>query len=81
MSLIRYYPLASGFLTGKYRTVADLAKSPRGKEIEKYLNARGLRILAQIEAVGADTGATPAEVALAWVSAQPGVVGPLASAT
>ena len=81
LSLIPYYSLAAGFLTGKYRSEADLGKSTRGAGIRRYLDARGLRILAALDDVAAKTGATPAEVALAWVSAQPGVVGPLASAT
>ncbi|HEY0212141.1 MAG TPA: aldo/keto reductase [Paenirhodobacter sp.] len=81
LSLIPYYSLAAGFLTGKYRSKADLAQSPRGGGIEKYLDARGLKILAALDQVAANTGATPAQVALAWVAAQPGVIGPLASAT
>ncbi len=81
LSLIPYYSLAAGFLTGKYRSKADLDQSPRGAGIGKYLDDRGLRILAALDEVAADHDATPAEVALAWVSAQPGVVGPLASAS
>jgi aryl-alcohol dehydrogenase-like predicted oxidoreductase len=81
LSLIPYYSLASGFLTGKYRSTLDLDQSPRGRGIAKYLDAPGLRILAALDAVVANTGTTHAEVALAWVSAQPGVIGPLASAT
>ncbi len=81
LSLIPYYSLAAGFLTGKYRSESDLDKSTRGEGIRRYLDARGLRILAALDEVAANTDASPAEVALAWVSAQPGVVGPLASAT
>ena len=81
LSLIPYYSLAAGFLTGKYRSESDLGKSARGEDIAQYLNARGLRILAALDEVAANTRSTPAEVALAWVSAQRGVVGPLASAT
>ena len=81
LSLIPYYSLAAGFLTGKYRSESDLGKSTRGEGIRRYLDARGLRILSALDEVAAKTHATPAEVALAWVSAQPGVVGPLASAT
>ena len=81
LSLVPYYSLAAGFLTGKYRSESDLGKSARGEDIAQYLNARGLRILAALDEVAANTRSTPAEVALAWVSAQPGVVGPLASAT
>lgn len=81
LSLIPYYSLAAGFLTGKYRSKADLAQSPRGAGVAKYLDDRGLRILSALDAVAATHAATQAEVALAWVSAQPGVVGPLASAS
>lgn len=81
MSLIPYYSLASGFLTGKYRSKADLGQSPRGQGIAKYLDAKGLRILAALDQVSASSGATPAEIALAWINAQPGVAAPIASAT
>ncbi len=82
ISGIHYYGLASGFLSGKYRSEADAAKSPRGKGIvAKYLDARGRRILAALDAVSARTGAALAEVALAWVAAQPAVAAPIASAT
>ncbi|MBG6120127.1 MULTISPECIES: aldo/keto reductase [unclassified Sphingobium] len=77
-----YYGLASGFLTGKYRSAADAGKSSRGRGIAKsYLNDRGFAILAALDAVAAGHGATPAQIALAWLIAQPGVVAPLASAT
>ena len=81
VGVIPYYGLASGFLTGKYRSEADLAKSPRGRGVKKYLDARGLAILAALDQVAAGLGATPAQVALAWVMAQPSLVGPIASAT
>lgn len=82
ISGIHYYGLASGFLTGKYRSETDAEKSPRGKGIvAKYLNDRGRRILAALDAVSARTGAAPAEIALAWVAAQPAVAAPIASAT
>lgn len=81
LSLIPYYSLAAGFLTGKYRSPADLEGRARGEGLRKYFDDRGRRILAALDEVAEATGATPAEVALAWVSAQPGVVGPLASAT
>ncbi len=81
VGVIPYYGLASGFLTGKYRTEADLAKSPRGRGVKRYLDERGLRILIALDAVSASLGATPAQVALAWVMAQPGLTGPIASAT
>ena len=81
IGVISYYALASGFLTGKYRTQADLASSARAQSNAKYLNARGLRILAALDDVAARTGATPAQVAIAWLIAQPGVTAPIASAT
>lgn len=81
LSLIPYYSLAAGFLTGKYRSEKDLDASARGGSVKRYLNERGLRILGALDEVAAETVSTPAEVALAWVSAQPGVIGPLASAT
>jgi aryl-alcohol dehydrogenase-like predicted oxidoreductase len=82
LGVIPYYGLAAGFLTGKYRSAADLQKSVRGGGIgQKYLNERGRRILAALDAVAADHQATPAQVALAWISAQPGLTAPIASAT
>jgi aryl-alcohol dehydrogenase-like predicted oxidoreductase len=76
-----YFALASGFLTGKYRSAADLSKSARGQGAGKYLNERGLRVLAQLDAVAGETAASPAQVALAWLAAKPGVTAPIASAT
>jgi aryl-alcohol dehydrogenase-like predicted oxidoreductase len=73
--------LASGFLTGKYRTEADLGQGPRGAMVKKYLNARGNRILAALDEVGKQKKAQPAEVALAWLLARPGITAPIASAT
>ena len=82
VSGIHYFGLAAGFLTGKYRTADDARKSPRGKGVvDKYLNDKGLRILAALDAVAARTGAALSEIALAWVAAQPGVAAPIASAT
>lgn len=81
VGVIPYYGLASGFLTGKYRTVDDLSKSPRGRGVKKYLDERGLNILAALDQVAAAKSATQAQVALAWVMAQPGLTGPIASAT
>jgi aryl-alcohol dehydrogenase-like predicted oxidoreductase len=82
LSVIGFSSLASGFLTGKYRSAADAAKSPRGKTaIGKYLNPRGLRILAVLDEVAAATGNTPGRVALAWLLTRPGVTSPIASAT
>lgn len=76
-----YYSLAAGFLTGKYRSKADFGKSARGGGAEQYLNAKGEKILAALDQVGKANDATPAEVSLAWLVAQPGVTAPIASAT
>lgn len=81
IGVITYFGLARGFLSGKYRSEADLGKSPRGEGIGRYLNERGMRILAALDAVSARHDAKPAEVALAWIIAQPGVTAPIASAT
>jgi aryl-alcohol dehydrogenase-like predicted oxidoreductase len=80
LGVITYYSLAMGFLSGKYRSEADLEGSRRGG-VKKYLDGRGLRILAALDAVAARHKAKPAEVALAWIIARPGVTAPIASAT
>ncbi|MFI4972918.1 MAG: aldo/keto reductase [Caulobacterales bacterium] len=79
VSVIPYYGLASGFLTGKYRSEADLAKSPRGRGAKRYLTDRGQHILAALDAVSARLNATPAQVSLAWLMAK--ITAPIASAT
>jgi len=82
IGVIGYYSLASGFLTGKYRSEADLAKSSaRGGAVKKYLNKQGLGVLAALDQVAAAHSATPAQVALAWLIARPGVTAPIVSAT
>jgi len=81
LGVINYYPLASGFLTGKYRSEADLKKSPRGQSVKKYLNERGLKTLAALDQVAQKHSATPAQVALAWCWARPGITAPIVSAT
>lgn len=81
IAVIPYYSLASGFLTGKYRSAADFGKSPRGGGMQKYLDARGLRILAALDEISASLKATQAQVALAWLIARPSVTAPIASAT
>ncbi|GAA4374774.1 aldo/keto reductase [Hymenobacter koreensis] len=82
LGVIPYYGLAAGFLTGKYRSAADLQKSARGGGVgQKYLNEKGLRILQALDAVAATHNVTPAQVALAWIMAQPGLTAPIASAT
>jgi len=81
IGVISYYSLASGFLTGKYRSESDLSKSPRGQGVKKYLNDRGFKILAALDQVAAEYKTTPASAALAWVIARPGITAPIASAT
>jgi aryl-alcohol dehydrogenase-like predicted oxidoreductase len=81
IGVIPYFSLASGFLAGKYRSEADLAKSARGTLVKKYLNERGFRILDALDQVAKTHGATPTRVALAWLLAQPSVTAPIASAT
>jgi aryl-alcohol dehydrogenase-like predicted oxidoreductase len=77
-----YFSLAKGFLSGKYRSEADFAKSnARGGDMGNYLNERGLRILAALDAVAEAKNATPAQIAIAWLIARPGIVAPIASAT
>jgi len=81
IGVISYFALAAGFLTGKYRSEADFTKSARGGGMAKYLDGRGLRILDALDRVAADRGATPAQVALAWLIGRPGLTAPIASAT
>ncbi|MES2033246.1 MAG: aldo/keto reductase [Pseudomonadota bacterium] len=82
VSIISYYGLASGFLTGKYRSAEDYGKSARGGGMKKYLESeKGPKVLAALDQVAAETGATPAQIALAWVIARPAVAAPIASAT
>ncbi|HEX4764690.1 MAG TPA: aldo/keto reductase [Lichenihabitans sp.] len=81
VGVIPYFSLAGGFLTGKYRSEKDFGKSARGGGMSRYLNDRGLRILAGLDAVAARHGVEPAQVALAWLAAQPGIAAPIASAT
>ena len=79
VGVIPYYGLASGFLTGKYRSKADLKQSQRGEDVAAYLNARGFAVLDALDAVAGRRGATPAQVALAWLMTK--VAAPIASAT
>jgi len=81
LGVIPYFSLASGFLTGKYRTEADLKKSPRGGQMKPLLEGRGPKVLAALDSVAARHGATPAQVALAWLMARPSITAPIASAT
>jgi aryl-alcohol dehydrogenase-like predicted oxidoreductase len=81
IGVVPFYGLASGFLTGKYRTEADYGKSVRGARMAAYLEGKGKRVLAAMDQVAAETGATLAQIALAWLAAQPGITAPIASAT
>lgn len=81
LGVIPYYSLASGFLSGKYRSKADLGKSVRGERVAGYLNDRGMRILQALDGVAAEHRAQPAEIALAWLIGREGVTAPIASAT
>ena len=81
IAVIPFYSLASGFLTGKYRSEADLEGKARGGGVKKYVNARGFGIVKALDDVAARHGATPAQVALAWLLAQPAIAAPIASAT
>lgn len=81
IAVLPYYGLASGFLTGKYRSADDLGKSVRGGRMGELLEGRGADVLAAMDAVADETGASLAQIALAWLMAQPGVTAPIASAT
>ncbi|MEI2263827.1 aldo/keto reductase [Erwinia sp. CGal63] len=82
LGVINYYSLASGFLSGKYRSRADASKSKRGEGVvDKYLNDRGLRILQALDDVAEESQATPTQVALAWQIARPGITAPIVSVT
>jgi len=81
IGVITYFSLAAGFLTGKYRSSADIGKSARGEGMKKFMNERGFRIVDTLGAIAARLGAMPAQVALAWLMARPGVTAPIASAT
>lgn len=81
LGVITYFSLAAGFLTGKYRSEADLNKSKRGDGMDKYFTPRGFRILDTLDNVAARYAVTPATIALAWLIAQPGVTAPISSAT
>ncbi|MFC0182283.1 Predicted oxidoreductase [Pseudarcicella hirudinis] len=81
IGIINYYSLASGFLTGKYRSAADFGKSARGGGMNAYLNERGLNILKALDTVSERHQTSPASVAIAWLIAKPGITAPIASAT
>ena len=81
LGVFPFYSLANGFLTGKYRSEADLAKSVRGERSRDYLHGKGAEVLNALDEVAAETGAALATIALAWLMAQPSIVAPIASAT
>lgn len=81
IGVISYFSLAKGFLTGKYRSEADVAKSVRGQGAAAYLNDRGRRILAALDQISKEKNSTPARVAIAWLIARPSITAPIASAT
>jgi aryl-alcohol dehydrogenase-like predicted oxidoreductase len=81
LGVLTYFSLASGFLTGKYRSAGDVANKARGDFVKKYLNQRGFRILDALDQVAKRLDATPSRVAVAWLMARPTVTAPIASAT
>jgi len=81
IGVINYFPLASGFLSGKYRSESDVEKSSRARMVKKYLNERGFKILQALDQVSKEYNATPARVSLAWLFARPSVTAPIVSAT
>ncbi|MEJ2761752.1 MAG: aldo/keto reductase, partial [Gammaproteobacteria bacterium] len=81
IGVISYFSLGCGFLTGKYRTEKDLENRPRAYRVKDMMNERGMRILDALDAVAEETGATQAQISLAWLMTRPGVVAPIASAT
>lgn len=81
IGVITYYSLASGFLTGKYRSQNDLNKSKRGQGVKKYLNDRGFKILNALDEIASNYNSSPASVAIAWIMTRPGITAPIASAT
>jgi aryl-alcohol dehydrogenase-like predicted oxidoreductase len=81
LGVVPYYSLASGFLTGKYRTEKDLSQSPRGQGVKKFFTERGTKILDALDQVAEQHHSTPGKVALAWLIARPSITAPIASAT
>ncbi|WP_134088207.1 aldo/keto reductase [Olivibacter sp. XZL3] len=81
LAVLNYYALASGFLTGKYRSEDDLSKSPRGESVKHYLTERGERIIVALEEVAANKGASKAQISIAWLLHKPFITAPIASAT
>ena len=81
IGVINFFSLASGFLTGKYRSTADLTNRARGSFVEKYLNKRGFRIIEALDSVAQEHNITPAQVTIAWLISHPSITAPIASAT
>lgn len=81
LGVVTYFSLASGYLSGKYRSLDDIGQRARGPRVKPYVEGKGPTMLAAMDAVAAETGATLSQIALAWVAAQPGVTAPIASAT
>jgi aryl-alcohol dehydrogenase-like predicted oxidoreductase len=81
LGVVTYFSLASGYLSGKYRGADDLGKSPRGARVGPYIEGKGPVVLAVLDRIAGETGATLSQIALAWVAAQPGVTAPIASVT
>lgn len=81
LGVISYFSLASGFLSGKYRSEKDLENKARGSFVQKYLNPRGYRILAALDEVAKEYHATPTQISLAWLLARPSITAPIVSAT
>ncbi|MDD3459459.1 MAG: aldo/keto reductase, partial [Weeksellaceae bacterium] len=81
LTVFPYSALASGFLSGKYRSEADFNKSPRGQGASNYLNEKGIGVLNALDQIAEKHNTVPATVALSWLSAQPNIGGPIASAT
>jgi aryl-alcohol dehydrogenase-like predicted oxidoreductase len=81
LAVINYFPLAGGFLTGKYRSAADVAGKARARNVTKYLNERGFKILGALDQVAKKYNASPARISLAWLLARPSITAPIVSAT
>jgi aryl-alcohol dehydrogenase-like predicted oxidoreductase len=81
VGVVPYYGLASGFLTGKYRSKDDLGQSVRGGRMGDLLEGKGAAVLAAMDEIAAESGSSLGQIALAWLAAQPGVTAPIASAT
>ena len=81
IGVLAFFGLAQGYLTGKYRSIDDLSKSRRGSGVKAYMEGKGPQLLAVMDAISAERGASLAAIALAWLMAKPGVTAPIASAT